>query len=151
MVFICFSALWKALLFHYSFLTTMFKNEIVAMYIAHVSVYLSNLFWVAVGWLLNASGFDLPLSSRIPILQNIICGVEEIKQEKTCLQQRVRLTGSPRGARLHCRRSHRANSGADASLAVLRSLEKRLLSYSQKQTFHVSVVLYPVSKVCLVL
>lgn len=151
MVFIYFSVLWKALLFHYSFLTMMFKKEIVAyVYCTFVSVHLSNLFWVAVGWLLNAPGFDLSLSSRLPILENI-CGVEEIKQEKTCLLQRVRLADSPRGAQLHCRCSHRASSGADTSLAVLRSLEQRLLSYLQKRTFHVSVVLYPVSKVCLVL
>lgn len=48
--------------------------------IARVSLYLTNC-----KWLLNAPGFDLSISSRIPVLQNNICRVEEIKQEKTCL------------------------------------------------------------------
>lgn len=74
--------------------------------------------------LLNASGFDLSFSSRIPVLQSILCRVEEIKQEKTCLLQRVRLADSPWGAQLHCRCSHTASSGAGTSLAVLRSLEQ---------------------------
>lgn len=48
--------------------------------IARVSLYLTNC-----KWLLNDPGFDLSISSRIPVLQNNICRVEEIKQEKTCL------------------------------------------------------------------
>lgn len=83
-----------------SFVTSLFflnycvKKEICLLllnvYIARVSLYLTNF-----KWLLNAPGFDLSISSRIPILQNNICRVEEIKQEKTWLQQRMRLADSP--------------------------------------------------------
>lgn len=119
------------------------------MYIAVVSVYLSNLFWVAVGWPLSAPGSDLSLSSRIPALQSVICGGEEVKTARDVSSTAGGMGCQPQGAQ-RCRCAHRASSGADAPLAALRSLEQPLLSHLQQQTVCVSVALYPGSKVCLV-
>lgn len=48
---------------------------------------LDSVYCICISVLLNTPGFDLSASSRIPILQNIICRLEGIKQEKTCLLQ----------------------------------------------------------------